>query len=65
MISFTSSQLARMNPPRPRFDTQSRRFSGSLTIVRHAATGLIELRASRQCLRRRPRTSGYLMRVPE
>ena len=63
--SVASSQPARMKPPRPRRDTQLWRLAGSSTIERQAATGVMVLRASRQWRRRRPRMSGYLIRVPE
>jgi hypothetical protein len=63
--SSISSQPTRTKPPRPRFATQSRRFAGSCTIDRQAATGDSVARASRQCLISRARTSGYLIRVPE
>src|SRR3546814_8963647 len=39
--SAASSQPTLTKPPRPRFDTQSRRFSGSCTMDRQAATGAI------------------------
>src|SRR3546814_12506995 len=63
--SAASSQPTLTKPPRPRFDTQSRRFSGSCTMDRQAATGAIVSRALRQRRMSLAPTSGYVLRVPE
>ena len=65
--SFFQKQAPKGIPdwlPTRTFTTHPRE-GGSREVDFQAATGVIVLRASRQCRTSRARTSGYLMRVPE
>ena len=63
IISLTSSQFARTNPPRPRTVWYSLRFASDWAIEAQASTGPMAARAARHSLSKRPRTSGYFTRL--
>ena len=64
IIWFTSSQVLRTKPPRPRCFCHSRRAPSFSTMLAQASTGLLATAsAARQCLSRRPRTMGYFTRL--
>jgi hypothetical protein len=63
---FTSSQVVRTMPPRPRCCCHSRRASAFSTMLAQASTGLLATAsAARQCCSSLPRIIGYFTRLAE
>jgi len=63
MISFTSSQLERINPPMPRLLLYDSALALSSTMLAQASTGAMVRRASRHSLSSGLRIFGYLRRL--